>query len=145
MVLEDLVLQEQNNMSKATAKVIEVQQINEPLPGMEAFLGGFHTVAIGQKPTPTNSTSFLTIGIRRLGFPICYVNLNLDTNLSTGLTELVSMKSGIESQFNSISRLAGFSAKNGERKSAKVQVVNTEEVRDDLDDRVDSILKVVEE
>src|SRR3990170_4308896 len=99
-------------MSKATAKVIEVQQINEPLPGMEAFLGGFHTAAIGQKPTPTNSASFLTIGIRRLGFPICYVNLNLDTNLSTGLTELVSMKSGIESQFNSISRLAGFSAKN---------------------------------
>lgn len=140
-------------MTKVTAKVVELQsQQNEPLPGIDAFLGGFYTSALEKKGAtkPTHSNSLLTVGIRRPGFPLCYVNMSLKTDLNTGLTELVYMKTQSQSQFNA-SKLLSFSEKANDktlqgktRSKAKIEVVNTEEVRDELDDVVDGLLEVVE-
>lgn len=84
-------------MAKKKQPEIPAEESLVCIPGLEFFLAGFHTAAAAAKQT--NSVAMLSIGVRRPGFPLSYVNVELSTDLKSGLTKLVSMQPRLQSSF----------------------------------------------
>lgn len=130
------------------AKTKEVTEIATPvrIDGIESFIAGFHTVAKGkQSGKQESSQTILSVGIRRPHQPLCYINVRMNTNLTTGLTELESIAEQHTSIFHKSGNLTNFSTTTNKKSSAKPKSVIPAALRktDPLDDAVDDLLEIV--
>lgn len=129
-----------------TKKQEEITEIHTPvrIEGLESFIAGFHTLA-KTSSQKENSRSVLSIGIRRPHQQTCYINMLLNTDLTTGLMSIDSISEQLTSVFHKGGQLTNFSATANQKAAAKTKSVVSETMSesDQIDDAVDELLDIV--